>query len=151
MELVSLTWQDWSSLAWRCCRCLTHCPAGWWTNCTKWSAAGGKPHEVCWRLCEAEVRPPLKSDRRWQTKAKELVTAEGFEHLPRQPLQIAETDPPWLSAAAQFHLAASEVSRTAPAEARCEATKRTLDRHPALKACAWNDGNVDEGARWPEP
>jgi ribonuclease HI len=103
------------------------------------------PNHPCRLLCERDVRTRLKSVRGWQTKAKELATAAGLDHLPRLPLRIAGSDPPWTSVPLVFHLDASAVSRSAPAEARRSAAEQVLSRLPPLLACAWTDGSVGEG------
>jgi hypothetical protein len=48
-------------------------------------------------LSSTVVRQRLKSVTGWRAKAEAVASAAGLEHLPREPLCVAECDPPWQS------------------------------------------------------
>jgi ribonuclease HI len=97
-------------------------------------------------LSSTVVRQRLKSVTGWRAKAEAVASAAGLEHLPREPLCVAECDPPWQSPTdLHFNFKAGAVPRSAPADARRTEAERVLAQLPPLVACAWTDGSVSEG------
>ena len=93
-------------------------------------------------------RRRLAHDRGWATTGLKTVEAAGLADLPREPVLVTASAPPWEPPPENVHIHTSlvrAVLRTAPAEERRKAAEETLARLPEPHIVAFTDGSAAAG------
>ena len=110
----------------------------------------GLPGDPVQKLLLPDNRPRrrLRHDRGWVKTGLETTTAAGLADLPREPLLITASAPPWEPDPENVRVhtrLARAVRRDAPAEARRKAAEDTLRQLPPADIEVYTDGSAAAG------